>query len=242
MNGFRQRANREIPDLADAPVLIVALGDSVTRGSMAGWLDLEAVYHNRLRRLLQRRWPDTVFSVINAGVGGETAAGGLGRLERDVIGHQPDLVTVGYGLNDSAAGSEGTAGFAKTLTTIVRRVQEETPADVILLTPNFMNRGPTQVAEGYADLVPKFMARQNDGVLAAYAQAVRRVGRERVVAVADVYAAWERLAAAGANTDALLANGLNHPNADAHRIPAELIYACIDPDFTPTAVDDLARH
>ena len=55
------------------------------------------------------------------------------------------------------------------------------------------------------------------------AEAVRQVARELNVPVADVYAEWERLAADGTNTDDLLANGLNHPTAEAHAIPAQLL-------------------
>jgi hypothetical protein len=43
------------------------------------------------------------------------------------------------------------------------------------------------------------------------------------VLVADVYRAWEELAEAGYNTNALLANRLNHPSAEAHTITAGLL-------------------
>ena len=83
------------------------------------------------------------------------------------------------------------------------------------------------------------MARQNGGVVAAYAEAVRCVGREFDAPVADVHAAWEQLAGAGFDTDSLLVNGLNHPGPEAHRIPAELLMRIIDPTFRLTILDDL---
>ena len=40
------------------------------------------------------------MKVINAGISGHTTTEGLARLDRDVLQHKPDLVTVSFGLND----------------------------------------------------------------------------------------------------------------------------------------------
>jgi lysophospholipase L1-like esterase len=184
------------------------------------------VYHARFKRLLEDRYPNSIFSVINAGYGGWTAPGALANLERDVLRHQPDLVLVAFGLNDSGQGLAGTAIFADALRQIVTRVHEQTDSSVILLTSSFMNMADNpRVAQEHrdADLPAQFAKIQKGGTLAAYAEAVRQVARETKVPVADVYAEWERLAAGGTNTDDMLANGLNHPTAEAHAIPAQLL-------------------
>jgi lysophospholipase L1-like esterase len=54
-----------------------------------------------------------MISVLNAGLGGENASGALARLERDVIRHDPHLVTVCLGLNDSRSGKEGLEPFGR---------------------------------------------------------------------------------------------------------------------------------
>jgi acyl-CoA thioesterase-1 len=73
---------------------VVFLGDSITSGHR---LPPEAAFPHRLARALDVR-------VVNAGVSGDTTAGGLGRLERDVLAHHPRLVVVELGVNDILLG------------------------------------------------------------------------------------------------------------------------------------------
>lgn len=233
---FHDRVREKASRHDAAPVLIVALGDSVTQGfTTLGHLEPKTCYHRRLQRLLEAREPKTVFSTINAGAGGETAARGLRRVQRDVVRHQPDLVLIAYGLNDTGAGLDGIGPFRQALDQMVESVMTGTEAAIILLTPNWMNtRTNERVNVAQAELAGRFAERQNGGVVAAYAEAIRAVGRSHRVPVADVYAAWEAYAANGGDTDAWLANGLNHPVAEAHRIPAEQIMAILDPGFAPS--------
>jgi lysophospholipase L1-like esterase len=229
MKRLQERIAAKAKDYTAAPVLIVALGDSVTQGWMElGQLDSEAVYHSRLRRMLERRHSATTFSVLNAGAGGECAPGGLKRLERDVLRHDPDLVLVAYGLNDASRGMAGLPAFTEALRAIIGRVRSESKAEVVLLTPNGMlaHLNPA-VPNQYRALAPNLMRTQTEGVLAAYAQAIRDVGTELAVPVADVYAVWERHAAAGEDVTAWLANGLNHPTREKHAVAAEAVAACL---------------
>ena len=83
------------------PITIVAFGDSVTHGSVgAGEMDYETVYWNRLRRKLNEVRDTIPVNVINAGIGGTTAARSVARLESQVLCHRPDRVIVCFGLND----------------------------------------------------------------------------------------------------------------------------------------------
>lgn len=242
---LHQRIRQKAKDSKIEPVLIVAFGDSVTMGATAlETFDFEAVYHNRLKRLLEKRYPKTVFSVINAGVGGETAAVSLSRLDRDVIRHRPDLVLVGFGLND--AGGGGVAGLEKfrfLLRKIIKKIQSKTDAEIVLLTPNFMNTSDnTNVADAHRKqgLPTKFAKCQNAGVPALYAETICCIGQEFNIPVADVYREWETLSACGMDTNLLLANGLNHPIPEAHRIPAELIMKHIDPGYRIKALNEFS--
>jgi acyl-CoA thioesterase-1 len=225
LSRFLRRVREKAADPWTPPVLIVAFGDSVTQGMLA--LDEQAhdaVYHARFMRLLEARDPLSTFSVINAGVGGQTAAGALALIERDVIRHQPDLTLVSFALNDAWNGQTGVPAFIDAMDVIVRRIRAETESDVILLTPNFMNRRePAGADSEHIALVRATAALQNDGVLAAYAQAVRDVAQAHDLPCADVYRAWEDLATQGVDTDRMLANHMNHPTSEAHAIPAELL-------------------
>ena len=81
---------------------IVAVGDSITRGAwdtavVGGWV-------TRLGHKLRHHYPGRAFVVRNAGVDGDTTAGVLARLERDVLAPRPTLVLVSIGTNDFDAG------------------------------------------------------------------------------------------------------------------------------------------
>jgi lysophospholipase L1-like esterase len=70
---------------------VVFLGDSITAARTYGKI---------IENYTLLRFPDRKVRFINAGVGGDTAAGGLKRLERDVLAHKPTVVVVAYGVND----------------------------------------------------------------------------------------------------------------------------------------------
>jgi acyl-CoA thioesterase I len=213
-----------------APLLIVALGDSVTQGYTAhATIDHESVYHARLKRKLETLYPLTSFSVLNAGAAGHTVSDALKRLERDAIRHDPDLIVVAFGLNDAAHGGlEGVRQFKTELNSLLERVGRETNAQVLLITPSFtLKRVSDRIHPEELIYVPGLLPLQGGGVVAAYATAIRQVGAARGLPVADVYAAWETLERAGVDTDAMLANGLNHPTGEAHAITADLLFDLI---------------
>lgn len=82
------------------PLRVVALGDSLTAGY---GLPAADSFPQQLQRALVARG----FSVTveNAGVSGDTSAGGLSRLARSIAGNpKPDLVLVELGANDMLRG------------------------------------------------------------------------------------------------------------------------------------------
>ena len=227
---FLGRIAANISDYDAAPVLIVAFGDSVTQGYTAhATIDHDQVYHARLKRRLETTHPLTTFSVINAGAAGHTVQDALERLERDVIRHNPDLLIVAFGLNDAAHGGfEGVQRFKADLNRLLERVETGTGAQVLLVTPSFMlQQTNAHIHPEELVYVAGLLPLQRGGVIAAYATAIRQIGQMRHLPVADVYAAWERAALAGINTDDWLSNGLNHPTSEAHAITADLLFELI---------------
>lgn len=211
-------------------VVIVAFGDSITMGATAkDTLEPEAVYHARLKGMLEKRFPNAVFSVINSGIGGDTAADGLRRLERDVILFQPDLVLVAFGANGLGADPEMASAYQRDLEKIVRGIREKTPADVILLTTPFMASQDNPIAlSGQREQLQRLIGLQTTGAVKRFAKVVKNLGAKENIPVADVYGAWEVLANSGTDTTALLANGLNHPAGSAHEIAAMEVFRVID--------------
>lgn len=76
---------------------VVFLGDSITAARTYGKI---------IENYTLLRFPDRKVTFINAGWGGDTAAGGLKRFERDVLSHRPTVVTIAYGVNDIGWGTK----------------------------------------------------------------------------------------------------------------------------------------
>lgn len=72
---------------------VVFLGDSITE---------QRLYTRYVQQYLLCRYPDYNLTFYNAGWGGDTANGGRGRLQRDVLYLKPSLVTVFFGMNDGS--------------------------------------------------------------------------------------------------------------------------------------------
>ena len=194
-------------------VVYVALGDSVTAGWLEhGILDSDAAYPALFRRRLAGLFPHAMISVLNAGLGGENTNGVLARLDRDCLRHDPRIVTVCLGLNDARHGPDGLPLFAENLSLIVRRVREESAADVLLLTPN--TRGD---------------ALQDDNTLADYVRTIRAVAREQNVGLADVHAVYQGWIRAGAAPADLLSNRVSHPTREGHGIFANRLIEFFQP-------------
>ncbi len=83
-------------------VTIVALGSSSTQG--VGATSASRSYPAQLEAELKRMYQSTSVVVVNAGIGGQTAAQMLSRLEHDVLRLKPQLVIWQTGVNDVISG------------------------------------------------------------------------------------------------------------------------------------------
>jgi len=226
MKRFFDRINEKALDPRQAPVLIIALGDSLSQGVMEQrFLDPAAVFHRHVQGMLEVFYPCTTFSTINAGVSGDNVRGGGERLERDVLCHHPDLVIIGYSSNDSLKGREWLPEFDSGLREIIRRIRERTEADILLLTPPFMaTTTSARIHPEHQIYVEEIIGAQTSGSLSAFAERVREISRDEKVPLADVNREWVRLREAGFDTDVWMVNGLNHPNSAGHRLAALTIF------------------
>lgn len=229
MQRFLQKLAAKSKDPYSRPVTVAFIGDSVTQGCFeiyaTGPNSLETVYDSgagypeALRQMFAALCPRVPFNVINCGISGDSAPRGAARLADDVLVHQPDLVVVSFGLNDSGAGMEGLAGYTAALRDIFSRILAS-GADAILLTPNMMCRYvDPRLPEGLLQAVAAgAAATQNDGVLDAYMDAARAEAAAAGVPVCDCYADWKRMDAAGLDTTLLLSNHINHPTRALQRL------------------------
>src|SRR5215831_15382906 len=95
---------------------VVFLGDSITAARTYGKL---------IENYTLLRFPKRKVRFVNAGWGGDTAAGGLARLERDVFAHKATVVTVAYGVNDIGWGTRADDDHKKAYLDGIRGIVEE---------------------------------------------------------------------------------------------------------------------
>ena len=207
------------------PITIVAFGDSVTHGALNGEINYETVYWNRLRKKILDVRNYVPVNVINAGIGGITASGSLGRIESQVLAHRPDLIIVCFGLNDV---NDSLERYLSALRTIFEKCLAS-GADVIFMTPNMLN---TYVAPdapeshlAYAAVTAKY---QTEGRMDLYMESAVRLAEEMGVPVCDCYARWKKLAETE-DTTMLLINRINHPTPGMHELFAESLFQMIFP-------------
>jgi len=67
------------------------LGNSITEGG---------AYHTFINLFYLTRFPEKNIHIINCGIAGNRADQGIARLQTDVLIHNPDVVTVMFGMND----------------------------------------------------------------------------------------------------------------------------------------------
>jgi acyl-CoA thioesterase-1 len=99
-----------------APLRVMMLGDSLTAGY---GLPPEQALPVQLEQALKKAGLDV--RVLNAGVSGDTTAGGLARLDWS-LAEKPDIVLVGLGANDALRGLDPERAYAN-LDTILTRLQ-----------------------------------------------------------------------------------------------------------------------
>lgn len=178
------------------PVKIVCLGDSVT--GIYYHTGGRRAYPEMLEIALRQVAPEAEISVINAGISGNSTIDALKRLQKDVLDHRPDVVTVMFGLNDMARVPK--PDFQANLEQIIAQCRGVNAA-VILCTPNG---------------VINTSGRPIDKLL-EYNNVLKEVGRQQRVPVSDVYAAYELLRQADPVAWRLLLSDEIHPNMDGHQ-------------------------
>jgi acyl-CoA thioesterase-1 len=184
---------------AATAVKIVAFGDSITAGGDASKPEL--VFWRRWADDLQRKYPGARITAVNGATGGDSTVQGLQRLQAKVLDEKPDLVLIGFGMNDHNMGGVPIPQFQENLKQMIARIRSEAAAEVVLFSAFPPN--------------PKWKFGSHR--MADYAEATRRVAGDTACAYADVFTNWQSLAARKKPED-LLGNNINHPNDFGHWI------------------------
>lgn len=194
---------------------IVILGDSITKGVRPGVTDSETFSALVARRLAES---GANTRVVNQGVGGETTAGALGRLDADVLALQPAIVVVMYGTNDCYVDAGKSASrlaideYRQNLETLVARIRAAGAEPMLMTEPCYAKRSP---ANGLGE--------HGNVRLVDYMQACRQVAWGRDVNLVDNFARWTSALEAGRAIEDWTTDGY-HPNPQGHREIADTLF------------------
>jgi acyl-CoA thioesterase-1 len=207
---------------ADAPV-VVALGDSITRGERPGVKAAETFAALLEAKLKEKQ---IAVKVVNAGIGGERTDGGLSRLDKAVLAHSPKVVLIMYGTNDS----------------YVERGQKESRLPVEKYRENLVKLVDAIRKSGGEPILmtePRWAPGQKNGLnedpnerLEKYLEVCRAVAKDKKVKLVDHYAHWQKAEAAGTKIRDWTTDGC-HPNPQGHREMADLILPTLTELLTP---------
>jgi lysophospholipase L1-like esterase len=185
---------------------IVCLGDSITKGYRPGVADDQA-FPALLEKALRKTG---AVDVLNVGIGGETSAAGLQRLQAAVIDQQPHVVTIMYGANDSYIDKGKTAprvsldDYRAHLTAIVRQLRRAR-IEPILMTTN-------RYGDGHA---PDGSGKHPNLQMDVYMKVCREVAAAEKVALVDHQQIWIDAARKGTDIEKWMTDHV-HPNARGH--------------------------
>lgn len=202
-----------------APIRIVALGDSITkgvRGGVTGAQTFEALLQVWLSAHV------APVEVINVGIGGERTDMALLRLDADVIALKPDYVLVMYGTNDSHIDAGKTdvrlplQQYEQNLDTIIARLRDAGAKPILMTSIPMLHTHQHALRPPYAEQGPNYK-------LTEYVAACRQVAAGEDVPLVDNFAAWAEAAFLGADLPALTTDGC-HPNPAGHEFLACTIY------------------
>jgi lysophospholipase L1-like esterase len=142
---------------------VIFVGDSITE---------QRIYTRYVMDYFALRFPKLKVTFRNAGVGGDNAAGGLARLQRDVLSEHPTVVTICFGMNDGGYGAFNEKLYANYMASMQGLVSKlkQASVGVVLLTPGCVDGG------SYND------------TLARFAAGVKELGARENLPVFDIHA------------------------------------------------------
>jgi acyl-CoA thioesterase-1 len=193
-----------LPTATTTAPRVVFLGDSLSAGLGLAETDaFPAVAQSLLQEI------GIIVEVVNAGVSGDTSAGGLARVEW-VLGQKVDVLVIELGGNDALRG-QPLENTESNLRQIVRRGRED-GARVLLLGMDI----PTNYGPDYG---------------AAFAEMYVRIADEEGATLVPGF-----VREVGMDPSLMQPDGL-HPNADGHRRLAEALVPFLDRTVSEVRAD-----
>ena len=193
---------------------MVCLGDSLTEGYGASRpfaVDKSKSYPAFLQKRVK-------LTIVNAGISGDTAAGGLDRVENDVLAKDPQVVIILLGANDFLS-LKPASQTKKSLQDIINKIKNDNRK---IYLASFI--GDAAWEASYLEAFPAIITPDIIALLADYKDIYAELGSENP-GLGLISNIWKGI---GRNqmSDPI------HPNAQGYGIMADNIFAVIKPYFT----------
>lgn len=182
---------------AGGPFKVIAFGDSITCGGDATEERLQ--FTRRYAQWLQETFPTAQITFENGATGGDSTVSGLARLEEKVLTRAPDLVLLGFGMNDHNIHGPEPEAFHDNLVNIVNTVRNRTGAESIL----------------FSAFPPNPDWKYGTHRMELFAAATKRAAETAGCAFADVFAVWSKMLERK-DCSSMLGNNINHPSDFGH--------------------------
>ncbi len=186
------------------PFKVIAFGDSITYGGDATEERLQ--FTRRYAQWLQEQFPKAQVAFENGATGGDSTVSGLARLEEKVLTRQPDLVLLGFGMNDHNTGGPEPDVFHDNLVQIVKTIRERTGAEVLM----------------FSAFPPNPNWKYGSHRMELYAAATERAANTSGCAFGNVYAVWMKMLERK-DCSSMLGNNINHPSDFGHWLYFEVL-------------------
>ena len=188
------------------PVTIVSYGNSITAGGEASTTELrfQFIYGNYLKSI----FPNANFTIEDVSIPGYSSKQGIEWWDTYIGKTSPDLVLVGWGMNDHNIGGNSPEQLRKNLVKLVGMIKERKNAEVIL----------------YSSFSPNNDWHFGTHSMELYAAATKQAALEANCAYVDVFNTWVKVFKRK-DQSSLLGNNINHPNDFGHWLYAQAFEA-----------------
>lgn len=210
-------ANSQLQFSKNTTGRVAFMGGSITqmngyRPMVAGWL--------------QKRFPETKFEFINAGISSTCSTTGAFRLRSEVLAKgKVDLFFVEFAVNDDQDAAHAGRECVRGLEGIIRQARKEQPNMDIVVT-HFVN--PVMLAQLQAGKIPLSMA-SHEKVLKAYNVSTIFLAREVADRIEAGKLTWQEF-------------GGTHPKPAGNQIAADMIASLLDRAWSRPPVKQAAPH
>lgn len=186
--------------VAGGAFLLATYGDSITAGGEAS--EEKFRFTHRFADHLKVKFPKARIALQDASIPGYTSQQGVEWFDQKIgTAERPNLVLVGFGMNDHNIPGYGTdlATFQANLVKIVTLIRERHGAEVIL----------------FSAFPPHEDWHFGSHRMGEYARATQQAADDTQSAFVDVYGTWS-MVLQRKDQSSLLGNNINHPNDFGH--------------------------